>query len=156
MNGNIFQHSNNASTQSLFSTLLLLESEKQTNEKLEEIKKKLDNYIESKKSEDKTAITRKPKQNEFNKTTLNRVEIALLMLALRDNGAFLKNTSNKLLAKSFADLTDYDAVKLEQLISGEAQRKKTNISDNKEHYNDVILLLKRVITQIEKERDEFK
>jgi hypothetical protein len=95
------------------------------------------------------------KRNEYNKSNLNKAETALLMLYLRDNGVFIKETSNKLLAECFGKLTGFEGEQLRQTISGTAQSNKDEVTDNKEYYGNLITLLSTMLDKIKQDRDKL-
>ena len=101
------------------------------------------------------ASSRVPKRNEFNKSKLTQSETAMLMLYLRDQGVFLNNTSDKLLSESFASLTGFSSTQLIKDISGLAKSDKSELSDNKEHYDNLTLLLEEIIQKIKQDKNSL-
>jgi len=100
--------------------------------------------------------TKQVKRSDFNQSKLNESETALLMLYMRENGVFLKDISDTLLAECFGKLTGFQGEQLRQLISGKSKVDKHELSNKKGYYDNILALLNTIIDKIRKESSNLK
>ncbi|MHA1973114.1 MAG: hypothetical protein ACTSW1_08980 [Candidatus Hodarchaeales archaeon] len=86
--------------------------------------------------------------------SLNRSQIALLMLNLREVGAVSKDLTDKQLSTAFSLLSGYSDEKLRQSISGIAKSEKNQITHVKDNFDKLKELLEQIILRIDKDIEE--
>jgi hypothetical protein len=86
---------------------------------------------------------------------LNRSQISLLMLYLRDRKA-IKNLPDLVIAKHIGPLTGYSYKQLRLKVVSSAKSERNLITDKKADYNKLISLLKSIIFDIEQDMTKAK
>ena len=126
------------STIDILSTLQHLE----TNARLEKLEKK--------------PVTRISKKNDFNKSNFTAIQTGLLILYLKEKKVFLSDNSDKVIFECFETLTGFSKNQFKKILSGKPKHDKAELTQRKEDYNKLKLLLSDIDKLIDKELGKLK